>query len=64
MTGKGLGQKLMVSLMEAARSKGLKSIEGEVLNNNHNMLKLINRLGFNSKPSEEDHSIIKVSKAL
>lgn len=61
MTGKGLGQKLMVSLMEAARSKGLKSIEGEVLNNNHNMLKLMNRLGFSCKTSEEDISVIKVS---
>jgi acetyltransferase len=64
MTGKGLGQKLMVSLMEAARSKGLKTIEGEVLKTNHNMLKLVNRLGFNSKVSEEDHSIVKVSNAL
>ncbi|MEQ1600395.1 MAG: bifunctional acetate--CoA ligase family protein/GNAT family N-acetyltransferase [Methylophilaceae bacterium] len=64
MTGKGLGQKLMVSLMEAARSKGLKTIEGEVLNNNHNMLKLMNRLGFNSKTSEEDHSVVKVSSSL
>jgi acetyltransferase len=61
MAGKGLGQKLMVSLMEAARSKGLKSIEGEVLSNNHNMLKLTRRLGFSHKVSEEDHGIIKVS---
>ncbi len=64
ITGKGLGQKLMVSLMEAARSKGLETIEGEVLSNNHNMLKLMSRLGFTSKISEEDHGIMKVSKAL
>jgi acetyltransferase len=62
--GKGLGQKLMVALMEAARAKGLKTIEGEVLSNNHNMLKLMNRLGFTSKTSEEDQGIMKVSKAL
>ena len=31
MRGKGLGQKLMTALMDAARSKGLKTIEGEVL---------------------------------
>ena len=61
MAGKGLGQKLMVSLMEAARSKGLKSIEGEVLGNNHNMLKLTGRLGFSHQVSAEDHGIIKVS---
>ncbi|MDD2928916.1 MAG: bifunctional acetate--CoA ligase family protein/GNAT family N-acetyltransferase [Sideroxydans sp.] len=64
MTGKGLGQKLMVSLMEAARSVGLATIEGEVLSHNHNMLKLMSRMGFTSKPSSEDPGIMKVSKAL
>ena len=64
LQGKGLGQKLMVSLMEAAREKGLSSIEGEVLSNNHNMIKLMRRLGFSTKTSEEDQSIIKVSKKL
>ncbi|MEO8332226.1 MAG: GNAT family N-acetyltransferase, partial [Gallionella sp.] len=64
MQGKGLGQKLMVSLMEAARLKGLKTIEGEVLVNNHNMLKLMTRLGFASRVSGEDQGIIKVSKPL
>jgi acetyltransferase len=62
--GKGLGQKLMVSLMEAARAKGLSLIEGEVLNNNHKMLKLMTRLGFTSKVSGEDQGIMKVSKRL
>jgi acetyltransferase len=64
MQGKGLGQKLMVALMEAARSMGLSVIEGEVLNNNHAMLKMMNRLGFSIKSSEDDPSIMKVSKAL
>jgi acetyltransferase len=64
MRGKGLGQRLMVSLMEAARDKGLVTIEGEVLSNNHSMIKLMTRLGFATKTSEEDQSIMKVSKAL
>jgi len=64
ISGKGLGQKLMVSLMEAARSHGLSVIEGEVLNNNHRMLKLMTRLGFTLKTSEDDHSVMKVSKDL
>jgi len=64
MQGKGLGQKLMSSLMEAARSNGLSTIEGEVLRNNHKMLKLVTRLGFNLKPSDEDSGITKVSKKL
>jgi acetyltransferase len=62
--GKGLGQKLMAALMQAARAKGLKTIEGEVLSNNHSMLKLMTRLGFATKTSEEDQSIIKVVKDL
>ncbi|OIR17469.1 acetyltransferase Pat [mine drainage metagenome] len=64
MAGKGLGQKLMVSLMEAARSKGLSTIEGEVLNNNHRMLKLMTRLGFAIKSSEDDPAVMKVTKPL
>ncbi len=64
ITGKGLGQKLMLSLMEAARSKGLEIIEGEVLSHNHNMLKLMTRLGFTLKNSTEDAGIMKVSKVL
>lgn len=62
--GKGLGQKLMGALMEAARAKGLKSIEGEVLSNNHNMLKLVRRLGFDCRTSDEDSGIIKISRPL
>ncbi len=64
VSGKGLGQKLMVSLMEAARDKGLTTMVGEVLSNNHNMLKLMRRLGFEQHASAEDHAIIDVRKAL
>ncbi len=64
MQGKGLGQKLMSSLMEAARSNGLSRIEGEVLRNNDKMLKLVTRLGFNTKPSDEDVGIVQVNKRL
>jgi acetyltransferase len=64
IAGKGLGQKLMVALMDAARSYGLSVIEGEVLNNNHRMLKLMTRLGFEIKANEDDPGIMKVSKML
>jgi acetyltransferase len=64
MRGKGLGQKLMSSLMDAARSKGMKIMEGEVLSNNRNMLKLMTRLGFNIETSPEDDGIKNVRKAL
>ncbi len=64
MRGKGLGQKLMSSLMDAARSKGLKIMEGEVLGNNRSMLKLMTRLGFDIETSPEDDAIKNVRKAL
>ncbi|TXT26401.1 MAG: hypothetical protein FD134_561 [Gallionellaceae bacterium] len=64
MRGKGLGQKLMTVLMDAARSKGLKVMEGDVLKNNSSMLKLMARLGFASETSAEDGGIKRVSKML
>lgn len=64
MHGKGLGQKLMGAMMDAARSKGLKVIEGEVLRNNTDMLHLMDRLGFSVETSAEDDSIKSVRKVL
>jgi acetyltransferase len=64
MHGKGLGQRLMTTLMDAAKSKGLKVIEGEVLKNNTDMLHLMGRLGFEVKTSEEDDSIKAVRRVL
>ncbi|SFH57168.1 acetyltransferase [Nitrosospira sp. Nsp14] len=62
--GKGLGRKLMTSLMEAARAQGLKEIEGLVLSNNDRMLGLMHRLGFSIKSAEDNHGLMKVSKPL
>jgi acetyltransferase len=64
MRGKGLGNKLMVALMDAARSNGLKSMEGEVLKDNASMLKLMKRLGFNVETSPEDDGIKTARKVL
>ncbi|HEY6094144.1 MAG TPA: bifunctional acetate--CoA ligase family protein/GNAT family N-acetyltransferase [Gallionellaceae bacterium] len=64
MHSKGLGQRLMTALMDAARSKGLKVIQGEVLANNDRMLRLMDRLGFSVSTSAEDSSIKLVSKVL
>jgi len=61
---KGIGHKLMAALMEAARHKGLKLMEGEVLANNRNMLKLVTRLGFSVATSEEDSALKQVVKVL
>jgi acetyltransferase len=52
--GKGLGSRLMLSIMEAAREKGLAEIDGLVLANNPGMLKLMRSLGFTVKTYVED----------
>ncbi|HCL87045.1 MAG TPA: GNAT family N-acetyltransferase [Comamonadaceae bacterium] len=52
--GQGLGSRLMLSIMEVARERGLSEIQGLVLANNPNMLKLMRRLGFEVRPFPDD----------
>lgn len=52
--GQGLGSRLMLSIIDVARSRGLSQIEGLVLTNNAAMLKLMRSLDFKIKPYEED----------
>ncbi|MFY8087535.1 MAG: GNAT family N-acetyltransferase, partial [Rubrivivax sp.] len=54
MAGQGLGARLMESIMEVAREKGLSDIEGLVLTQNAGMLKLMRSLGFSVKPFSDD----------
>ena len=63
-TGKGLGSRLMLSIMEVAREKGLSEIEGLVLTKNPGMLKLMKSLGYSVKPFAEDADFRLVSHAL
>jgi acetyltransferase len=60
----GIGHKLMDVLMDVARGKGLKAMEGEVLKTNHSMLKLVEALGFHIEPHPEDETVRKISRAL
>ncbi|CAM3391322.1 bifunctional acetate--CoA ligase family protein/GNAT family N-acetyltransferase [Polaromonas hydrogenivorans] len=53
-SGKGLGSRLMLSIMDVAREKGLSEIEGLVLAQNPGMLKLMKGLGYTIKPFAED----------
>ena len=53
-SGRGLGSRLMTSIMDVARDRGLAEIQGLVLTHNPNMLKLMRRLGFELRPFEED----------
>ena len=50
----GIAHRLMQQLIETARSHALQMMEGEVLANNHEMLKLVTKLGFNISPSDGD----------
>ena len=60
----GIAHKLMDVLMDVARSKGLRIMEGEVLKRNVGMLKLCTGLGFRIDPHPEDDSIKRVSRNL
>ena len=63
-SGKGLGSRLMESIMDVAREKGLATIEGLVLAKNPDMLKLMKNLGFTVKPFAEDRDFMLVTHAL
>ena len=52
--GQGIGSRLMESIMEVARDKGLSEIQGLVLSNNTDMLKLMRSLGYQVKAFSED----------
>lgn len=52
--GHGMGSRLMLSIMDVARDRGLEDIEGLVLANNTAMLRLMRSLGFAIKPYPED----------
>jgi acetyltransferase len=58
--GKGLGSRLMESIMDVARDKGLAEIEGLVLANNSGMLKLMRGLGYQVKnyPDDPDFKLV------
>jgi acetyltransferase len=62
--GQGLGSRLMLSIIEFARSKGLSEIDGLILANNGNMLRLMTSLGFTIRAFPEDPDFKLACKAL
>jgi acetyltransferase len=62
--GKGLGSRLMESIMEVARDRGLSEIQGLVLAHNDGMLRLMRSLGFTVKAFVEDPDFKLVTHAL
>ncbi|MCK7580224.1 MAG: GNAT family N-acetyltransferase [Chromatiales bacterium] len=59
---RGIGTRLLALLMEAARAKGFKTMEGEVLTENVPMLNLVRRLGFNLWQEPDSPTIFAVSR--
>ncbi|MCB1489119.1 MAG: bifunctional acetate--CoA ligase family protein/GNAT family N-acetyltransferase [Bauldia sp.] len=56
----GIGSSLMKGLMEAARSQGLRVIEGAILADNRRMLDLMASLGFSIRTDPDDDSLRQV----
>jgi acetyltransferase len=61
---KGIGSRLMRRLMEIAAARGLSTMEGEVLAQNTDMLRLVKELGFAARDSREDPDVRVVNRPL
>jgi acetyltransferase len=64
LKGRGLGWALMQLMIEYARSEGLKTISGDVLQDNTTMLAMCRGLGFEVKSDPHEHAICNVRLSL
>ena len=64
LKGRGLGWALMQLIIEHAKSKDLKQMCGQILQENAVMLKMCRELGFEIKTDAEDGGICDVTLAL
>jgi RimJ/RimL family protein N-acetyltransferase len=55
--GVGLATRLMTTLIDEAKRRGLKEMEGFVLKQNHSMLRLATRLGFRIESEPGDPTV-------
>ena len=62
--GRGVARLLMERLLDCARRRGMKRVEGAVLRNNHNMLKFTTALGFETRDDPEAHEQVIVVREL
>lgn len=61
---KGIGSKLLKTLIQTAKQKGLVYFEGEVLANNIAMLSLVKKLGFSVESKAGNTEVLRVVKDL
>jgi len=64
LKGHGLGWGLMQMIIEYARTKGLKRIVGQVLQENSIMLSMCRELGFKIKTDTDDRGLCDVTLTL
>jgi RimJ/RimL family protein N-acetyltransferase len=64
LKGRGLGWALMQLIIEYAKSRGLRRIEGQILQENSVMLKMCRELGFKVKMDAEDRGVCDVTLVL
>jgi acetyltransferase len=62
--GRGVGYRLMQTLMRFAREAGFERMDGYVLTANHKMLELMQSLGFDIRPSDEGPQVRLATRAL
>jgi acetyltransferase len=60
----GIGSRIMKTLMQTAKSKGISFFESEVLLANNPMLSLVKKLGFSIEAIADDNEIVRVVKDL
>jgi acetyltransferase len=64
LKGLGLGWELMQLMLAWARTEGLRTVEGQVLRENHTMLDMAGKLGFEVRPDPGDRDVVLVSRAV
>jgi RimJ/RimL family protein N-acetyltransferase len=64
LKGRGLGWDLMQLIIEYAKSRGLRRIDGQVLQENSLMLKMCRELGFKVETDTEDPGVCNVTLTL
>jgi acetyltransferase len=64
LKGRGLGWELMKLIMEWARADGLQRIEGQVLSDNSDMLRMCAQLGFQIAGEPGEPGIRRVTLAV
>jgi len=64
LKGKGLGWLLMQSIIEYARAEGIRSIHGQVLQENTMMMEMCRELGFQIETDPQERSCVVVTLRL